>query len=142
MPEQEDHPIIFFDGVCNLCTGSVQYVIKHDPGRIFRFASLQSDFAQKILSKFDIASNGFNSFILYENKRVYTRSTAALRVAKKLKGVVTLLYAFIIIPKFLRDAVYNFIAKKRYVWFGKKETCWLPTPELRALFLDSAVLSS
>ena len=95
MHEQQDHPIILFDGVCNLCTGSVQYVIKHDPARIFRFASLQSDFAQKILSKFHLAANDFNSFVLYENDRVYTRSTAALRVAKKLRGFVKLLYGFI-----------------------------------------------
>ena len=139
MHEQQDHPVILFDGVCNLCTGSVQYVIKHDPARIFRFASLQSAFAQKILTKFHLPANDFNSFVLYENNRVYTRSTAALRVAKKLKGFVKLLYGFIIIPGFVRDAVYNFIAKKRYAWFGKKETCWLPTPELKALFLEEAV---
>lgn len=139
MQEQANNPIILFDGVCNLCTGSIQYVIKHDPARIFRFASLQSAFGQKILSKFHLADNDFNSFILYDNERIYTRSTAALRVAKNLKGFVKLLYSFIIIPKFVRDAVYNLIAKNRYTWFGKKETCWLPTPELRALFLDTAV---
>lgn len=139
MHEQQDHPVILFDGVCNLCTGSVQYVIKHDPARIFRFASLQSSFAQKILSKFNLPANDFNSFILYENDRVYTRSTAALRVAGKLKGFVKLLYGFMIIPKFVRDVVYNLIARNRYGWFGKKETCWLPTPELKTLFLDIGV---
>jgi predicted DCC family thiol-disulfide oxidoreductase YuxK len=133
---EENHPIILFDGICNLCTGSVQYVIKHDSKRIFRFASLQSSFAQKILSSNKLPVNDFNSFILFSDNKIYTRSTAALMVAKKLSGFIKLLYVFIIIPKFIRDAVYNIIAKKRYKWFGRKNECWLPTPELKTLFLD------
>ena len=133
------HPVILFDGVCNLCSGSVQYVIKHDPQRIFRFASLQSSFAQKILADHHLPLNDFNSFVLYENNRVYTRSTAALFAAKRLSGPVKVLSIFLIVPKFIRDGVYNIIAKNRYKWFGKREACWLPTPALKTLFLDSAV---
>lgn len=129
------HPVILFDGVCNLCNASVQYVIKHDKKKLFRFASLQSSFGEKILKENNLPNTTFNSFILYDNK-IYTRSTAALLVAKKLSGLIKLSYGFIIFPKFIRDAVYNIIAKNRYKWFGKKEACWLPTPELKELFLD------
>jgi predicted DCC family thiol-disulfide oxidoreductase YuxK len=135
----QDHPVILFDGVCNLCSGSVQYVIKHDPQHIFRFASLQSPFGQKFLSDNNLPSNNINSFILFSKKKIYTRSTAALQVAKRLKGLIKLLYVFMIVPGFIRDGVYNIIAKNRYKWFGKEETCWLPTPELKNLFLDTKV---
>lgn len=133
---KECHPIILFDGICNLCNASVQYVIKHDQEKTFRFASLQSSFAQKILSDNNLPVNNFNSFVLFDNNKIFTRSTAALKVARKLKGFIKLLYAFIIIPKFIRDAVYNIIAKNRYKWFGKKKECWIPTEELKSLFLD------
>ena len=132
---EEDHPVILFDGICNLCNASVQYVIKHDQKRLFRFASLQSFFGEKILRQKNLPVDLFNSFILFENKRIYTRSTAALMVAKRLSGFIKILYGFIIIPKFIRDAVYNLIAKNRYKWFGKQETCWLPAPALKNLFL-------
>jgi predicted DCC family thiol-disulfide oxidoreductase YuxK len=128
--------IILFDDFCNLCSGSVQFIIKHDPKRIFRFASLQSEFGKKVLEQFHLPANELNSFILLENGKIYTRSTAALRVTKKLKGFWKLLYGFIIVPPFIRDAVYTLIANNRYKWFGKKETCWLPTPELKALFIE------
>ena len=131
-----EHPIILFDGVCNLCNASVQYIIKHDKKRLFRFASLQSSFGQKILIKHHLSNITFDSFILLQNKIIYTRSTAALLVAKELQGLIKLLYGFIIIPKFIRDAVYNFIAKHRYKWFGKQETCWVPTLELKRLFFE------
>ena len=136
MNESPGHPVILFDGVCNLCTGSVQYVIQHDPKRIFRFASLQSAFGQKILNAHNLPADSFSSFMLLENDKIFTRSTAALLVAKRLKGAVRLLYACIIVPKFIRDAIYNIIAKNRYSWFGKKNECWLPTPELKSLFID------
>jgi predicted DCC family thiol-disulfide oxidoreductase YuxK len=96
-----------FDGVCNLCSSSVQYVIRHDPERIFRFASLQSPFAQKILALHNLHSDTYSSFILFAHNKIYTRSTAALLVAKRLKGLIKQLYAFIIVPKFIRDAVYK-----------------------------------
>ncbi len=136
MNELENHPVILFDGVCNLCNASVQYVIKHDPKHIFRFASLQSSFAEKILLKHNLPLNNYNSFILLHNNQIYTRSAAALLVAKQLRGFIRFLYVFIIVPKFIRDAVYNIIANNRYKWFGRKNECWIPTPELKSLFID------
>ena len=136
MNNKECHPIILFDGICNLCNASVQYVIRHDSKQIFRFASLQSRFGQEILSNNNLPVNDFNSFVLFDDNKVFTRSTAALKVARKLNGFIKLLYAFIIIPKFIRDAIYNIIAKNRYKWFGKKNECMIPTAELKSLFLD------
>ena len=128
--------IILFDGVCNLCNSSVQFVIKHDADKKFMFASLQSTAGQLLLKQFDLPLQDFNSFILIENEKVFLKSTAALMVAKQLKGAVKLLYGFIIVPPFIRNGAYNFIAKNRYKWFGKKESCILPTAELKARFLN------
>jgi predicted DCC family thiol-disulfide oxidoreductase YuxK len=130
------NPVILFDGICNLCNASVQYVIKHDKKKLFRFASLQSSFGESVLKQYDLPVNTFNSFILLSDNKIYTRSTAALLVAKKVSGLIKLLYGFIIIPKFIRDFVYDIIAKNRYKWFRKKEACWVPTPELKSLFLN------
>ncbi|HEX5152014.1 MAG TPA: thiol-disulfide oxidoreductase DCC family protein [Parafilimonas sp.] len=139
MNEPEKHPVILFDGVCNLCYTSVQYVIKHDPQKVFRFASLQSPFAQKILTGQNLSSNDYRSFILFAGNKIYTRSTAALLVARRLSGFAKFLYVFMILPKFMRDAAYNIIAKNRYKWFGKKQDCRLPAPELKNLFLDTTM---
>lgn len=128
--------VIFFDGICNLCNGAVQFTIKRDDKNIFKFAALQSDFAEEELKPFNINHNQLGSFVLLANGKVYQKSTAALRVAKKLNGLWPLLYAFIVIPKFIRDAVYDFVAKNRYKWFGKEESCWVPTPELKSKFLS------
>src|SRR5665213_1878003 len=117
------HSIILFDGVCNLCNWSVQFVIRHDPNKEFLFASLQSDKAKKLLAEYTIDTNEINSFILLENGKIYTRSTGALRVLKQLKGWSVLFYCFILVPKFIRDGVYNLIAKKRYKLFGRKDEC-------------------
>ena len=132
----KEGPVILFDGVCNLCNGSVQYVIRHDRHAIFKFASLQSDSGQQLLHKYHLPQSNFNSFVLIEDDKAYTRSTAALKVAAKLSGIVKLLYGFIIVPAFIRDAVYNFIARNRYKWFGKKDTCMIPTPALKSRFLN------
>lgn len=127
--------VILFDGLCNLCNGAVQFTIERDKQNLFRFASLQSNYAVEKITPFNIASENLDSFILLENGKVYLRSTAALRVAKKLNGLWPLLYGFIIVPRFIRDTVYNYIAKNRYKWFGKQESCWVPTPELKSKFL-------
>lgn len=130
------HPVILFDGVCNLCSSSVQFIIKYDPNHQFRFASLQSDFGQEVLQQFNLPIKDFGSFILLEKGILYTKSNAALLVAKKLSGAWPLLYAFRIVPPFIRNAAYNLVAKNRYKWFGKKEECWVPTVELQRLFID------
>jgi predicted DCC family thiol-disulfide oxidoreductase YuxK len=127
--------IILFDGICNLCNGAVQTVIKHDPDGKFQFASLQSNEGQKLLQQYQLPANNFNSFVLIQNGNVYTKSTGALRVAKQINGWWKLLYVFIVLPKFIRDPVYNWIANNRYKWFGKHDECMIPTPELKARFL-------
>ncbi|MFC4210033.1 thiol-disulfide oxidoreductase DCC family protein [Pedobacter lithocola] len=129
-------PVIFFDGVCNLCNASVQFTIEHDKKNVFKFTALQGEYAKTILPKFNIDSTKLNSILLVDGERVYTKSSAALRVAKKLNGLLPLLYTFIIIPKFIRDWVYDIIAKNRYKWFGKQESCWIPTLELKNKFYD------
>lgn len=128
--------IILFDGVCNLCNGTVQFIIKRDKKNQFHFASLQSESGQHLLAKYNLPLNDYNSFVLIEDDKVYTRSLAALRVAKKLKGLWPFLYGFIIVPKFIRDGIYKWIAKNRYKWFGKQDSCMVPTYELRARFLN------
>lgn len=132
----EQHPIILFDGICNLCNSSVQFVIKHDKEGIFKFASLQSNAGEAILKKYNLPLNNFNSFLLIDDGKVYSRSSAALMVAKKLKGMIKLIYGFIIVPGFIRDGVYNSIAKNRYKWFGKKNECMIPTPDIISRFLN------
>jgi len=131
-----DQPVVLFDGVCNLCNSAVQFIIKHDKKKVFRFASLQSPVGQKLLQQYDLPTDELNSFILVENNKVYDRSTGALRVVKKLGGLWPLLYGLIIVPKFIRDPVYNWVGRNRYKWFGKKEECMIPTPELKARFLN------
>ena len=128
--------IILFDGVCNLCNGAVQFVIKRDDKRQFLFASLQSEEGRNILKENNFFTDGVYSFIRVENGRVFDRSTAALRVAKRLRIPWKWLYIFIAVPKFIRDAVYDFIAKNRYRWFGKKDECMVPTTELKERFLN------
>lgn len=128
--------IILFDGVCNLCNGSVQFVIKKDTEAKFKYASLQSASGQALLKKFNLPLEQFDSFIYIKGDQVFQRSAGALNVLKDLGGFWKLLYGFIIIPPFIRDFVYNFIAKNRYKFFGKRESCMIPTPELKKRFLD------
>lgn len=130
------HPLILFDGVCNLCSGSVQFIIRRDPQRLFRFASLQSELGQSFLKQAQLPPVELQTLLLVENGKIYKRSTAALRIARRLRGAWKLLYGLIIIPPFIRNFIYNWVARNRYRWFGKKESCWIPTPELRELFLD------
>jgi predicted DCC family thiol-disulfide oxidoreductase YuxK len=125
--------IILFDGICNLCNRAVQFVIRHDRNKQFKFGSLQG---QEYLRNLNIQPDKTDSFLLIEDEKHYTRSTAALRVFKKLGGTWSLLYIFIVIPSFIRDALYDFIAHNRYRWFGKRNECMLPTEDLKARFLD------
>jgi predicted DCC family thiol-disulfide oxidoreductase YuxK len=132
----EEKKIILFDGVCNLCSSSVQFIIKRDKKNQFLFGSLQGIAGQEYLKQFNLPADSFNSFMLLEDGKLYTRSSGALRMLKYLGTGWQLFYSFIIVPKFIRDGVYNIIAKNRYKWFGKKEACWIPTPELKAKFLN------
>lgn len=127
--------IILFDGVCNLCNSSVNFIIDHDKKNDFRFASLQSEAGQDLLKKFHLNVKDFDSIILIENGKHYQRSSAVLKIVKKFPGLWKLLYLFIIVPKPLRDFVYDNIADNRYKWFGKKESCRVPAPELKEKFL-------
>jgi predicted DCC family thiol-disulfide oxidoreductase YuxK len=127
--------LILFDGVCNLCNASVLFVIDRDPNARFAFAPLQSAEAQRVLAERGHRTTPLSSVLLVEGNRVYERSTAALRVARRLSGAWPLLYAFIVVPRPLRDAVYGLVARNRYRWFGREDACRVPTPELRARFL-------
>ena len=128
--------IILFDGVCNLCNGAINFIIKHDPKGVFKFASLQGETGQKLLAQHNIDPQETDSIVLIDNDQVSVKSSAALRIAKNLNQGYPLLFGLMIIPTFIRNGVYDFIAANRYKWFGKKESCMLPTPELRSRFLD------
>jgi predicted DCC family thiol-disulfide oxidoreductase YuxK len=116
-------PLILFDGICNLCNHSIRFIIKNDKKGIFKFASFQSEKAKEILAEHRIIEKDFSSFILIENGKLFFKSTAALKVVKKLNGPVRLLYIFIIVPPFIRNFIYNIVARNRYKWFGKNENC-------------------
>lgn len=130
-----DFSIILFDGVCNLCNSSVNFIIDHDKKNVFRFASLQSDAGQSLLKKFNLNVKDFNSIILVENDKFYERSSAVMKIVRKFPGLWKFLYLFIIIPPPVRNFVYDIIADNRYKWFGKKDSCRVPTPELKEKFL-------
>jgi predicted DCC family thiol-disulfide oxidoreductase YuxK len=129
------HNVILFDGVCNLCNAAVNFVIDYDNKNIFRFTSLQSDIGQQLLKANGLNTQEFNSFLLVQNDKILQKSTAALTVAIQLGGIWKLAAIFLIIPAFIRDMVYDYISKNRYRWFGKTESCRMPTPELKAKFL-------
>lgn len=132
----QNQSIILFDGVCNLCNGAVQFIIKRDKKEAFQFTSLQSDTGQAILQHYQLPTQNFDSFLFLENGKLYSQSTAALKITPKLNGLWKLVYVGIIIPKPFRDFIYAWIAKNRYRWFGKKAQCMLPSPELKNRFLD------
>jgi predicted DCC family thiol-disulfide oxidoreductase YuxK len=133
---QRNEHVILFDGVCHLCKGAVKFIIKRDPAGRFRFASLQSEAGSRLLQAAGAHEESLDSVVLIENGSYYIRSAAALRIARGLRYPWPLLYALIVVPKGLRDAVYQFIARHRYRWFGKDETCLVPTRELRERFLE------
>lgn len=129
--------IILFDGVCNLCNSSIQFVIERDDREIFAFASLQSEYGQELLQQFGLATQNFDSIVLVDaaNNTFFEQSDAALRIAKELRAPWRWLRVFLALPKALRDWCYKLIARNRYRWFGKTEQCWLPTPSLKKRFL-------
>ncbi|GGH55999.1 hypothetical protein GCM10008014_26160 [Paenibacillus silvae] len=133
--KHQGHPIVLVDGVCHFCQGLTKWIIKRDPKGKYHFASLQSDVAKGLLEKGGLSTDSMDTFVLIEDGKYYTRSTAALRLAKGLKFPYPLFYGLIIVPKFIRNAVYNWVARNRYRWFGKDEACMLPTPETKERFL-------
>ena len=135
MNKQLTHSIILFDGVCNLCNGAVNFVIKRDSGNVFKFASLQEKQGVLLLKMHAVDTQKLDSIVLIENEKVYVKSSAALRIARKMSNLWPLFFVLLIIPSFIRDGVYDFIAKNRYKWFGKKEQCMIPTPGSREKFL-------
>ncbi|GAC1446073.1 MAG: thiol-disulfide oxidoreductase DCC family protein [Pyrinomonadaceae bacterium] len=132
---QNLHSIVLFDGVCNLCSASVQFIIKRDPAKIFKFAPLQSATGRELINRYGLMVNQLSSVVLIENDKAYTRSTAALRVAKKLNGLWSLMSLLLVIPVFVRDFFYNLVAMNRYRIFGWRDECMMPTPEVRERFL-------
>lgn len=129
--------IIFFDGVCNMCNSSVQYVMRHDSKNVFKFAPLQGSLANKLLRTHNINASDLNSIVYYDPVNgVYEYSDAAIKIAGQLDGLIALLKYFWWIPKFIRDPFYKIIAKNRYKWFGKKEECMIPTPAMKSKFIE------
>lgn len=127
--------LLLFDGVCNLCNRSVQTVIRFDKKDKFLFAALQSKTGKEKLGQFKLSTQHFDTFILIQQNNIYFKSSAALKVLKELGGLWSLLYIFIVIPKPIRDGIYTLIAKNRYRFFGKKDSCMVPTPETTKRFL-------
>ncbi|MFC4722214.1 thiol-disulfide oxidoreductase DCC family protein [Geojedonia litorea] len=129
--------LILFDGVCNLCNASVQYIIKHDKKDAFRFAALQSTIGQQLIKEFKIDQTKTDSILLMSNKMDLSyKSTAALKIASKLGYPRNLMAFFLIVPPFLRNWVYDYIAKNRYKWYGRRDECMIPTPEIQSKFLN------
>ena len=131
-----ENPVILFDGVCNFCNGAINFVLKQDKTSVFRFAPLQSEAGRRLLQQYNLPTEEFESFVLIDQGKVYKKSNAALRVMNKLPWYWKESQIFRLIPTIFRDAIYDFIARNRYKWFGKKDECMVPTPEMRSRFLD------
>ena len=129
------HPIVLFDGVCNLCHRSVQFIIRQDHQARFKFAPIQSSTGQRLMVDYALDPDDLSSFILIQNDKIYTKSDAWLKIVKTFPGVWSWLYAAIILPRALRDRFYDFIGSHRYQWFGKKESCMVPNADIRSRFL-------
>ena len=134
-PSQAQFPVILFDGVCEFCASSVQFIVKRDPSGKFKFAPLQSETGRKLVLQLSLEDKNIDSLILIEEGEYYIKSTAVLRIARGLNALWPVLYVFIIIPKPLRDYFYDIVARNRYKWFGKKEECMVPDPEIKKRFL-------
>lgn len=135
MPKSDEYQIILFDGVCNFCNSSINFIIDHDPEKHFKFAPLQSDFGQKILRQFNKNTEDFDSVILLKNNQLYQKSAAALEITKHLSGFWKYLAIFGILPNFILNFFYDIVAKNRYRIFGKSDACRMPTPDLKERFL-------
>jgi predicted DCC family thiol-disulfide oxidoreductase YuxK len=132
----EEHPVILFDGVCNFCNGAIDFVIKQDKKKVFRFAPLQSAAGQQLLEKYNLDQTDLKSFVLIKSGKTYKKSVAALEVMNTFPWYWKEVQILRIVPTFLRDQIYDWVARNRYKWFGKKEVCMIPSPELRSRFLS------
>jgi len=130
-----DGPVILFDGVCNFCNSSINFIISQDKKRVFRFAALQSVAGKELLEKYDLPEGYLESFILIDNGKAYKSSSAGLKLYNKLSWHWKWLQIFWIVPRFIRDGVYSIIARNRYKWFGKKDRCMIPSPDVKSRFL-------
>lgn len=131
----DDSPILLFDGVCNLCSGAVRFVIRHDPGGRFRFAALQSEAGRRLLVQHGLPADALDTFVLIDGARCFTRSDAAIELARRLGGAWRGLALLRLVPRPIRDAAYGVVVRNRYRWFGRSESCMVPTPELARRFL-------
>ncbi|PHI20368.1 thiol-disulfide oxidoreductase [Lewinellaceae bacterium SD302] len=136
MTSTDQHPVLLFDGHCNLCNGAVQWVLARDKEGVIRFASLQSEVGQRLQEQFKLDPAALDSIVLVKNKQAYQKSTAALETAASMGGIYSVANVFKVVPAFIRNAVYDFVARNRYRWFGRSEECWLPRPEWKERFLD------
>lgn len=128
-------PVLLFDGVCNLCNASVQWILKRDRKGVFKFAALQSDTGQMLLRQFGFSEKNFDTVVLVADGRIFTRADAALEIVQRIGGLWSLLAVFKIIPRPIRNTIYDWVARNRYRWFGKKEECMLPRPEWKERFV-------
>lgn len=131
----EPPAIVLFDGVCNFCNHSIQFIIKRDKKSYFKFGALQSEEGKALLEQHGLSPEILDTIVLIEHGKAYTYSTAPLRITRKLAWLWPLFYGFILIPSFIRDPIYRWISRNRYKWFGKQESCMMPTPEIRSRFL-------
>ena len=131
-----DEKIVVFDGVCNFCNYWINFAVKRDRRKKLKFTTLQGETAKKLLPQFNINPTSLSSVIFIDKGKAYTQSSASIRICKYMNGGWKLFYGLIIVPKFIRDVIYNWIARNRYKWFGKKDSCMVPTAELRERFLD------
>ncbi|MFM1875633.1 MAG: hypothetical protein RL266_1370 [Bacteroidota bacterium] len=129
-------PILLFDGVCNLCSSSVQFVLARNKMNNIRFASLQSDFSKELLLNSNLPTDYLNSLVLIENGKTYVKSDAALHLCKHLDGFWKTCSVLLTIPRFIRNPIYDLVSKYRYSWFGKKNVCWVPEQKWQSRFLD------
>lgn len=129
------HAIVLFDGVCNFCNGSVNWIIRRDERGYFRFAALQSDAGAELQRKHALDASALDTLVLIEGGRVYTKSMGGLRIVRKMPWPWRVLYALIALPRSVRDFVYDWFARRRYRWFGKRDECMVPSPEVRERFL-------
>jgi predicted DCC family thiol-disulfide oxidoreductase YuxK len=135
-PAPAQHPIVLFDGVCNLCSGVVAFLIRHDRASRFRFAPLQSELGRALQVRHGLDPDALDTFVLVDDAGAHARSTAVLRILRELPAPWRWLWPLVAVPRPLRDALYGFVARRRYRWFGRRDRCFVPTPELRSRFLS------